>query len=81
MSGCPPPLSVVEVLSPDDETYAKFGFYGAHAVVKIVVADPEARSVRCFVRRDEGFAETPRSSVLAVKAHQLADATDWPSLP
>ncbi|MDQ6727027.1 MAG: Uma2 family endonuclease [Actinomycetota bacterium] len=30
---------VVEIVSPDDETYAKFDFYARHAVDEILVAD------------------------------------------
>ena len=35
---------VVEIISPDDETYEKFGFYAEHGVEEILVADPAARS-------------------------------------
>ncbi|MDQ6616287.1 MAG: Uma2 family endonuclease [Actinomycetota bacterium] len=31
---------VVEIVSPDDETYDKFGFYAAHDVDELIVADP-----------------------------------------
>ncbi|MEA2704095.1 MAG: hypothetical protein QOD63_2040 [Actinomycetota bacterium] len=48
---------VVEVVSPDDESYAKFGFYAAHGVDELIVADPHERSVRCFRRTGSG---TPR---------------------
>ncbi|MDQ3680552.1 MAG: Uma2 family endonuclease [Actinomycetota bacterium] len=34
-----------EIISPDDETYEKFGFYADHGVEEIIVADPAARSV------------------------------------
>ena len=41
---------VVEIVSPDDETYAKFGFYAAHGVEEILVADPTEKRIRCFRR-------------------------------
>ena len=31
-----------------DETFAKLGFYVAHSVEEVLIADPQARSVRIF---------------------------------
>ena len=63
-------------MSPDDETYEKFGFYAAHGVDELVVADPATRT---DVRRARGATcrETPESTVLGVSAvaprqHRLA---------
>lgn len=70
---------VVEVVSPDDETYAKFGFYAAHGVEEIIVADPQVQSIRCFVREEERFGEAAASAVLGIEARVLAGAIDWPS--
>lgn len=71
---------VVEVVSPDDETLAKFDFYAAHGVDEIIVADPRTRSVRCFVLEGAGYTEAPASAVLDVRAHELAGAIDWPAV-
>lgn len=34
---------VIEVLSPDDETWEKFAFYAANGVQEILVAHPQER--------------------------------------
>lgn len=72
---------VVEVMSPDDETYAKFGFYAARGVEEIIVADPQARSVRCFRKEADHYAEVAASELLSVSAAQLSDGIDWPPQP
>ncbi len=71
---------VVEVVSPDDETYEKFGFYAAHGVEEIIVADPHEQSVRCFRRDGDGYVEADASELLGVRAAELAEAIDWPPL-
>jgi Uma2 family endonuclease len=72
---------VVEVVSPDDETYAKFGFYAAHGVEEILVADPRERSVRCFRVEGGEYMEAPASEVLGVRADALTNGIDWPPRP
>lgn len=72
---------VVEVVSPDDETYAKFDFYAAHGVEELIVADPKERSVRCFRLEGERFAEAASSSLMGVRANELTTGIDWPPRP
>jgi len=69
---------VLEVLSPDDETFAKFRFYAAHGVEELVVADPDARTVRCWHLLDGAYAEQPASALLDVDMATLVDEVDWP---
>jgi Uma2 family endonuclease len=68
----------VEVVSPDDETYAKFGFYAAHDVEELIVADPKDRLVRCFRLIDDGYVEAIGSALLSVTAEALTDGIGWP---
>lgn len=57
-------LLAVEVLSPDDETFAKLGFYAAH-VDELVVVDPGPPChARCFRPDGAGMVEVDRSDVL-----------------
>lgn len=70
---------VVEVVSPDDETWEKFGFYARHAVEEICVADPMARQVRWFAQRGDAYEETAGSDLLGVDAKDLISRIDWPS--
>jgi hypothetical protein len=69
---------VVEMVSPGDETFAKFGFYVARDVDELLTADPDTRQVRCWRRREGGYDEVDRSDVLGVGAAELTAAVDWP---
>jgi Uma2 family endonuclease len=69
---------VVEVVSPDDETYAKLDFYAAHGIDEVVVADPRTRAVRVWQLVDGKYDETGHSGLLHVSAAQLARNIDWP---
>ncbi len=71
---------VVEVVSPHDETWNKFGFYAAHGVEEIVTAEPTEARLRWFVRVDaESYVETDRSPLLGVTVAEIADTIEWPS--
>jgi Uma2 family endonuclease len=69
---------VVEVVSPDDETYEKFGFYAGHGVDELIVADPAGRTVTCWARHDLSYREVPGSALLGVTAQALHDRIVWP---
>jgi Uma2 family endonuclease len=70
---------VVEVLSPNDETYAKFPFYVAHNVQELLVVDPDERRVRWFALQNGGYGQVTHSTVLDLSAETLVDAIDWPA--
>ena len=71
---------VVEILSPDDETFDKFGFYARHGVDEVLVADPSSRTVTLWRRvSDAGYEEVAASSLLGVTATELTAAIAWPS--
>ena len=72
---------VVEVVSPDDETYAKFDFYASLGVEEIIVADPQEKAVHCFRREGDRFVSAAASDLLAVRAEELTGGIDWPSNP
>ncbi len=42
------PLAVIEILSPDDETYEKFDFYAALGVAEIIVLQPLTREAEVY---------------------------------
>lgn len=71
---------VVEILSPDDETYEKFGFYAAHGVEEILVVDPKARSVRLWRRGSvTAYEEASASALLDLSAAALTTEISWPA--
>ena len=69
---------VVEVLSPDDETFEKFAFYAAHGVDELIVADPDAHTVRCWHLTDGQYVEQPASALLDVDMASVGAEVDWP---
>lgn len=68
--------AVVEILSPDDETFEKFDFYARHGVVEVIVVDPDAREVQCYSLPSK--ARVSRSDVLGVDMAELTSAVSWP---
>lgn len=69
------------MVSPDDETYAKFDFYAAHRIEEFIVADPQEQLVRCFGRHSDGNIEAQGSGVLSVTADELTQRIAWPRDP
>jgi hypothetical protein len=70
--------AVIEVLSPDDETYEKLPFYAAHGVDEIFIVEPDARQVRIFALLAGAYTETERSALLGVDGTTLGGAIQWP---
>ena len=69
---------VVEVVSPDDETWEKFDFYARHHVEEICVADPMTRQIRWFLLAGDAYKETGASPLLGVTTASLVAGIDWP---
>jgi Uma2 family endonuclease len=74
----PTALLVVEVLSPDDESFAKLPFYAARGIHDVVIAHPQERWVRCYDLRSGEAVLSDRSSVLDLPMAQLAAEITWP---
>jgi hypothetical protein len=68
----------VEVLSPEDETFAKFAFYAARGVAEILVADPDTRTARCWALTSKEYQAADASTVLGFACADLAASLDWP---
>ena len=69
---------VVEVLSPDDETWEKFDFYARHAVDEICVADTMAATLSWFVLGPDGYRGAESSELLGISVADLVGQIDWP---
>ena len=73
---------VVEIVSPDDETYEKFGFYAAHEVEELIVADPSGRTLAFWRRTVDGrYEEVAASSLLAVSTAELSGSSPGRTTP
>lgn len=70
---------VVEIVSPDDETYEEFAFYADHRVDEIIIADPSAQMLTIWRRTfEEGYEQAQVSVLLDVTTADLASAIPWP---
>lgn len=69
---------VVEIVSPDDQTYEKLPFYADHRVEELLIVDPEERRVRIFMLEGGAYAETGHSALLGVDGSTLEAAISWP---
>lgn len=68
---------VVEILSPEDETFAKLDFYRRHGVTELLVVDWRSRTVRCLALQEEP-QERDSSHVLELTTAQIEAELDWP---
>jgi Uma2 family endonuclease len=55
---------VVEIISPDDETYAKLPFYADHEVDEVLIVDPSAQGVEWLGLRPDGEYDAIERSAL-----------------
>jgi len=76
----PSAVIVVEVVSPGDESYAKFDFYHRLGVEEVLIVDPLRRAVEWYQRSEAGFDRCGASRLLSVTEAALAAEIDWPPL-
>ncbi len=70
---------VVDIVSPDDETFEKFGFYWRHQVDELITVDPAMRAVMLWDRQPDGnYSQSTGAGLLGMTAADLAAAIDWP---
>lgn len=71
---------VVEVVSPDDESWEKLPFYAEHHVDEVLVVDPRQRSVEWLGLIDGVYRPIAHSGLIELSADELADAIEWPAV-
>jgi Uma2 family endonuclease len=69
---------VIEIVSPDDETWAKFEFYAAHHVDEVLVLDPAERAIHWLGLTDGEYRPIERSGLIDLGPTELAEQIDWP---
>lgn len=69
---------VVEIESPDDETWQKLPFYASHGVDEVVIVSPESRLISWLALGGGDFVEIDQSRLIDSGAADLAAAIDWP---
>jgi Uma2 family endonuclease len=68
---------VVEIVSPDDESWAKLPFYAAHYVDEVLIVEPQKREVHWHGLRGDGYAPIERSGLIDFGAADLAGRIVW----
>ena len=68
---------VVEVRSPDDESYEKFEFYFDRGVEEILIADLTTYEVQWWVRGASAFERSEGSDVLGVSGTEVRLELGW----
>ena len=67
-----PPLVVVEIRSPEDESYEKLPFYARLGVPEVWIIDRDSKAIDLYLLRDNGYEKMPAS----VEGWFLSDATE-----
>ena len=68
---------VIEIRSPDDESWDKLPFYAAHGVEEVLIVDPETREVHWLALQDGGYVATKRSALIDLSPARLTAALVW----
>ncbi len=71
---------VIEILSPDDDTWEKLPFYAEHGVDELLVVDLRERKVHWLALGGGAYQPVKRSSLIELGATELAARLDWPEV-
>jgi Uma2 family endonuclease len=71
---------VVEIVSPQDESWEKLPFYAAHDVDEVVIVDPQERSVSWLALAGGEYRPIEHSGLLDLGAEDLVEQLDWPAI-
>ena len=70
---------VLEVVSPDDDTWEKLGFYARHHVDELLIVGPQERRVHWLGLDAVGeYRPIEQSGLVALGPTELADRIIWP---
>ena len=70
---------VIEIISPDDESWEKLPFYATHHVDEVLIVDPAKRSVDWLALTDGEYRPIERSGLIELGAEELGDRIEWPA--
>lgn len=69
---------VIEIESPDDETWQKLDFYAERSVEEVVIVSPERREVTWLALQRGSYVQVSCSGVVGSGPAELQAAIDWP---
>ncbi len=70
---------VVEIVSPDDESWRKLQFYAEHSVDEVLIVDPQERRVHWLGLSEARYQPLERSGLIELSPDELSARIDWPS--
>ncbi|MGA2164934.1 MAG: Uma2 family endonuclease [Solirubrobacteraceae bacterium] len=70
---------VVEIVSPEDESWQKLPFYSAHHVDEVLIVDPTKRTCDWLGLTDGDYHPIERSGLIDLGREELAALIEWPS--
>ncbi|MDE3133816.1 MAG: Uma2 family endonuclease [Acidobacteriota bacterium] len=68
---------VIEIRSPNDESWEKLPFYAAHGVDEVLIVEPESREVHWLQLKDGAYLATDTSTLIDLSGDRLAAALVW----
>lgn len=69
---------IVEIASPNDESWEKLPHYAAHGVDEVLIVDPRKRKVHWLGLRDGDYLPIEHSALIDLGPDELAKRIDWP---
>jgi Uma2 family endonuclease len=69
---------VVEIVSPNDESWEKLPFYAAHHVDEILIVDPAERVVHWLGLAGDEYHALSHSALIDLGPDELCAQIDWP---
>jgi hypothetical protein len=69
---------LVEVISPDDDSWIKLPFYAAHHIDELLIIDPVAHKVDWLALRDNEYRPIEHSNLIDLGPARLTAQIDWP---
>jgi hypothetical protein len=70
---------VIEIVSPNDETWEKLPFYADHDVDEVLIVDPQECTVEWLELRDGEYKQVERSGLIDLGAGELVEQLGWSS--
>ncbi len=68
---------VIEIRSPNDESWEKLPFYASHGVDEVVILEPESRQVNWLRVQDGAYVATELSALIDLSSAQLTERLIW----
>lgn len=71
---------VIEIVSPNDETWEKLPFYASHRVDEVLIVDPATRGIDWLALHEGGdYEPIERSRLIELGPSELGERIEWPA--